>query len=226
MLNEGYTGRVQRNPRVAASGKRSWPVPYRTGGFTILELLVVTVVIVVLAAMILPVLASARETARKTQCRNNLSQLGKAVVMYSEDYSEQMPMVLPLPGESTAELHDGSRKNGLGLLFPGYNRDHRLFFCPGSNHYNEKTFDGWGSTAVVSSFYYRGPVDGMETLLLQGQKAILMDNNRQASIGRHNHGGRFVNMLFSDGRVVGVGDPAQNAAQADPVDVWAWADQQ
>lgn len=201
----------------------------RPAGFTIIELLVVSVVIVILAAMILPILATARESARKTQCRNNLSQLGKAIIMYSENHKELMPDVLPLPGASTAELHSGTEKNGLGKLFPSYNRDPRLFFCPSANYYSVHGvagFHNWGSGAVISSFYYRGAVDGKETLLITDKKAIAMDNNQQAAIGRHNHGGRLVNILFTDGHVTGVGDDPQKAAEPDPVALWTWADRQ
>ena len=60
-------------------------------GFTLIELLVVIAIIAILAAILLPVFASARENARKASCENNLKQLGIAFIAYAQDYSEQLP---------------------------------------------------------------------------------------------------------------------------------------
>lgn len=203
------------------------PVRRPPSGFTLLELLVVSLIIVILAAMLLPVLAAVRERARQTQCLNNLSQLGKAIIMYSENYREMMPDVLPPPGTSSAELHNGTEKSGLGKLYPSYNRDPRIFYCPSANYFTlrgPQGFSRWGSDSVVSSFFYRGTGDGSEPLVVTDKKAILMDYNQELLIGRYNHGGRFANILFGDGHVFGVGDPEQKSAQADAVEVWKWAD--
>jgi prepilin-type N-terminal cleavage/methylation domain-containing protein/prepilin-type processing-associated H-X9-DG protein len=63
----------------------------RRGGFTLIELLVVIAIIAILAAMLFPVLAQAREMARKTSCQSNLKQLGTAFQMYRQDYDEVWP---------------------------------------------------------------------------------------------------------------------------------------
>lgn len=60
-------------------------------GFTLIELLVVIAIIAILAAILFPVFAKAREAARKTACINNLKQLGTGMMMYAQDYDETMP---------------------------------------------------------------------------------------------------------------------------------------
>jgi len=61
-------------------------------GFTLIELLVVIAIIAILAAILFPVFAKARENARKTQCASNIRQLATAVHMYAGDYDETGPI--------------------------------------------------------------------------------------------------------------------------------------
>jgi prepilin-type N-terminal cleavage/methylation domain-containing protein/prepilin-type processing-associated H-X9-DG protein len=60
-------------------------------GFTLIELLVVIAIIAILAAILFPVFAKAREKARQTTCKSNLMQIGKAIQMYAQDYDETLP---------------------------------------------------------------------------------------------------------------------------------------
>ena len=64
----------------------------RTHGFTLIELLVVIAIIAILAAILFPVFAQARGKARQTSCTSNIKQSNLAILMYSQDYDEMLPL--------------------------------------------------------------------------------------------------------------------------------------
>ena len=76
------------------------PVLKKRLGFTLIELLVVIAIIAILAAILMPVFARAREKARQASCQSNLKQLSLALAMYVQDYDEMTPADPRLPTTS------------------------------------------------------------------------------------------------------------------------------
>jgi prepilin-type N-terminal cleavage/methylation domain-containing protein/prepilin-type processing-associated H-X9-DG protein len=91
--------------------------PCRQSGFTLIELLVVIAIIAILAAILFPVFARARENARKANCQSNLKQLGMAMLQYSQDYDETFPKLKVGPAlniPQTPELGGFNWSEGYG----------------------------------------------------------------------------------------------------------------
>jgi prepilin-type N-terminal cleavage/methylation domain-containing protein/prepilin-type processing-associated H-X9-DG protein len=98
------------------------PNARKLSGFTLIELLVVIAIIAILAAILFPVFAQAREKARQAACLSNTKQLGNALMMYVQDFDE----TLPLGAWSTA---DGSSGRWFRDLYP-YVKSLDVYVCP------------------------------------------------------------------------------------------------
>jgi prepilin-type N-terminal cleavage/methylation domain-containing protein/prepilin-type processing-associated H-X9-DG protein len=92
--------------------------------FTLIELLVVVAIIAILAAILFPVFAQAREKARQAGCLSNLKQIGAAAQMYAQDYEERLP---------GTELGEGEGEYyWLEMLSP-YTKNREIFHCPSAS---------------------------------------------------------------------------------------------
>lgn len=100
-------------------------------GFTLIELLVVIAIIAILAAILFPVFAQAREEARKTSCLSNLKQIGLANLMYAQDYDETY-WNNPWPGLVTVNNVPQPTQGYWDLLQP-YIKNTQIFKCPDVN---------------------------------------------------------------------------------------------
>jgi len=102
-------------------------------GFTLIELLVVIAIISILAAILFPVFARARENARRASCISNLKQIGLGMLMYNQDYDERYPKTYTALGAGDIPVDGEVFLNGFQswqqMIYP-YVKSHQLFFCP------------------------------------------------------------------------------------------------
>lgn len=129
-------------------------------GFTLIELLVVVAIIAVLAAILFPVFARARENARRASCMSNLKQMGLAMMMYTQDYDEHMPSyLLEGHGNKIFPAPNGnkySRQPWFFAIYP-YAKSSQLFNCPSES--SAIAYDGgYTATTFPYSYNYMSPI--------------------------------------------------------------------
>jgi prepilin-type N-terminal cleavage/methylation domain-containing protein/prepilin-type processing-associated H-X9-DG protein len=112
-------------------------------GFTLIELLVVIAIIAILAAILFPVFARARENARRASCQSNLKQVGLGIMQYTQDYDERYPLHYVNLGGGAIRWRQ---------IIQPYVKSTQLFKCPSNT---SALMDGAvGSFPTVSTDYH------------------------------------------------------------------------
>jgi prepilin-type N-terminal cleavage/methylation domain-containing protein/prepilin-type processing-associated H-X9-DG protein len=101
-------------------------------GFTLIELLVVIAIIAILAAILFPVFARARENARRASCQSNLKQIGLGIFQYTQDYDERMP--------GSSANNGGDSYKGLYDYVEPYVKSTQIFKCPSDSTTNRYSY--------------------------------------------------------------------------------------
>lgn len=104
--------------------------------FTLIELLVVIAIIAILAAILFPVFAQAKHAAKKSACISNLTQIGKATVLYNSDADDLMPWVPDSELQMTPAVNSGGKRycamgSFIPLLYP-YSKNVQIWVSPAS----------------------------------------------------------------------------------------------
>lgn len=117
----------------------------RKTGFTLIELLVVIAIIAILAAILFPVFARAREKARQASCVSNLKQIALGTLMYASDYDQKFP------GWKT-RCWSGPNDPSLPVKLQAYVKNRQLFACPSQQ--NNANFRNCWDAEVIPELGY------------------------------------------------------------------------
>jgi prepilin-type N-terminal cleavage/methylation domain-containing protein/prepilin-type processing-associated H-X9-DG protein len=118
--------------------------------FTLIELLVVIAIIAILAAILFPVFARARENARRASCQSNLKQIGIGIMQYVQDYDERVPARWNTGGGGTSYW--------MSVIYP-YIKSKQVYTCPsapkvaGGFYPSDDTNGLWTSTDSITYGY-------------------------------------------------------------------------
>lgn len=153
-------------------------------GFTLIELLVVIAIIAILAAILFPVFAKAREKARQTSCLSNVKQITLSLMQYLQDYDERLPDHC---GQQTANCWAVS-------IFP-YAKNSQVFECPSSNSLG--TMGIWRDYANGPSHSFPIPRSYGWNLMLDCKKIATMTSPAQTVLVADSDGTGYIAPLHS-----------------------------
>ena len=110
----------------------------RKKGFTLIELLVVIAIIAILAAILFPAFAKARESARRISCVSNLKQIGTGLLQYTQEYDEQL--VSSYYGTTDNASDNSTNYKWMDAIFP-YIKSEQVFACPSDSDYDPYVYN-------------------------------------------------------------------------------------
>lgn len=194
--------------------------------FTLIELLVVIAIIGLLAAILFPVFARVRESARRTSCLNNMKQIGTAVLMYTQDYDERFPATFHgWPTTPTVDFPN---------LTQPYLKNSQIFKCPSDSNADGVVPTLSGQTPpfpvsyyYVAAFYWQFNGCGVSSDTSHSQSSVLYPAQKimvedMADLKYSVHGENAVNLLFADGHVKHATYGSLNPSCQDPPRNFDW----
>jgi len=172
-------------------------------GFTLIELLVVIAIISVLAAILFPVFARARENARRTSCLSNLKQIGLGIMQYTQDYDEKMPPAIwatdsyhgtgyvkqvnsSMPGAkfkvgniAVTGVPTDNYVTWMDVIYP-YVKSTQVFICPSAS---DDGVPSYGYNALVSGAFTAGVPKGVSLSAIDRPAELIvnLDANNKAT---------------------------------------------
>ena len=201
-----------QDPHRAQSGF----APGHKTGFTLIELLVVIAIIAILAAILFPVFAQAREKARTTRCTSNLKQLGIAMIQYANDTRGQLPHIAaranPPDWAGCEYTGDPSPDVDKGQLW-AYVKVKELYVCPSDKKKpaNDSSFGGNAIKGYPLSYSANGNLDEykMDTVSRDPSHILLLiHENRQMEDNPKPPLGDGTGRAINDGRYIAEDRPA------------------
>jgi len=146
--------------RLSPSRRIHEPAPRRDCGFTLIELLVVIAIIAILAAMLLPALASAKRKAQQGVCLSNIKELTLADILYVGDYNR---FIQPYGGNNANGTYLGNNSEWIGPLIDYFAKATNMILCPTAATPappGTTQTEGTGQTGTANHSYIRADLSG------------------------------------------------------------------
>ncbi len=186
----------------------------RRSGFTLIELLVVIAIIAILAAILFPVFAQAREKARAISCLSNQKQLGTAVLMYVQDYDE----VTPLAYYDTYIGGNWVFNASWWYLTYPYNKSNQVVRCPSNPNNNQITSSAWDDRLGMHLSYAVNCIDNSSLKGAFSRSVAYGDpnNNDKVSVALAD--------MVAPAQLIGIVESSLSFAEYDPTDGYCGSD--